>query len=114
MLVLVPAEYKDSVTDVDASHYVSRDFFADGFLEYLPSGSRTKIESLVPVETYMCRKSGDVEAILLQFQMMVPAAGQRANLPSHLSSFRYRGTDQRTLLTDCLSLFPHSGPCLPP
>ena len=56
-------------------NYVSSDFFADGFLEYLPSGSRTKIESLVPVETYMCRKSGDVEAIPLQFQMMVPLAG---------------------------------------
>ena len=56
MFLLVPAEYKDIVTDVDASHYVSSDFFADGFLEYLPSGSRTKIESLVPVETYMCHK----------------------------------------------------------
>ena len=55
MFVLVPAEYKDIVTDVDASLYVSRDFFADGFLEYLPSRSRTKIESLLPVETYMCR-----------------------------------------------------------
>ena len=45
---------------------------ADGFLEYLPSGSRTKTESLVPVETYMCRKSGDVTAILLQFQLVRP------------------------------------------
>ena len=72
MFLFVPAEYKNIVTDVDASHYVSSDFFADGFLEYLPSGPRTKIESLVPVETYMCRKSGDVAAILLQFQLVVP------------------------------------------
>ena len=35
MFVLVPAEYQDIATDVDASHYVSSDFFADGFLEYL-------------------------------------------------------------------------------
>ena len=48
MFLLVPAKYKDIITDVDASHFVSSDFFADGFLEYLPSGSRTKIESLVP------------------------------------------------------------------
>ena len=41
MFLLVPAEYKDIVTDVDASYYVSSDFFTDGFLEYLPSGSRT-------------------------------------------------------------------------
>ena len=72
MFLLIPAKHKDIVTDVDASNYVSSDFFADGFLEYLPSGSRTKIESLVPVETYMCRKSGDVAAILLQFQLVVP------------------------------------------
>ena len=69
MFLLVPAEGKDILTDVDASHYVSSDFFADGFLEHLPSGSRTKIESPVPVETYMCRKSG---GILLQFQLVVP------------------------------------------
>ena len=37
-----------------------------------PAESRTKIESLVPVETYVCRKSGDVAAILLQFQLVVP------------------------------------------
>ena len=72
MFLLVPAEYKDIVTDVDASLYVSRDFFAEGFLEYLTCRSRTKIESLVPLETYMCRKSGDVAAILLQVQLLVP------------------------------------------
>ena len=37
-----------------------------------PAESRTKIESLVPVETYVCRKSGDVAAILLQYQLVVP------------------------------------------
>ena len=67
IIFLVPAKDKDMDTDVDASNYVSGDFFADGFLEYLPSGSRTKLESLVLVKTYMCRKSGDVAAILLQF-----------------------------------------------
>ena len=63
MFLLVPAEYTDIVTDINASNYVLSDFFADGFLEYLPSGSRTKMESLIPVETYMCCKSGDVAAI---------------------------------------------------
>ena len=66
IIFLVPAEDKDIVTDVDASNHVLSGFFADGFLEYLPIGSP------VPVETYMCRKSGDVAAILLQFQLVVP------------------------------------------
>ena len=36
IIFLVLAEDKDMDTDVDASNYVSGDFFADGFLEYLP------------------------------------------------------------------------------
>ena len=61
IIFLVLAEDKDMDTDVDASNYVSGDFFADGFLEYLPSGSRTKIETLVPVETYMCLDTSSAE-----------------------------------------------------
>ena len=41
MFLLVPDEYKYFAADVNPSNYVSSDFFADGFLEYLPSGSRT-------------------------------------------------------------------------
>ena len=83
MLLLVPAEYKDITADVAPSNYVSSDFFADGYLEYLPSGSRTKTESLVPVETYTCRKTGDVAAILLQFQLEVPIV--------HIKMLKYCG-----------------------
>ena len=46
MFLLVLAEYKDIVNDVDASHYVSSDFFADGFLEYLPADLVPKLSLL--------------------------------------------------------------------
>ena len=93
MSLLVPAEYKDIVTDVYASHYGSSDFFADGFLGYLPSGSCTKIESLVLVETYMCRKSGDVADVLLQFQLVVPMV--------HIKMRKYCGPIELIYIVKC-------------
>ena len=99
IIFLVLAEDKDMDTDVDASNYVSGDFFADGFLEYLPSGSRTKIESLVPVETYMCRKSGHVAALLLQFHLVVPDGSyQDADMRKYSNVFNELAVVDRLVL----------------